>query len=257
MTEYQNVSMIKILDEFAAAYNRHDVDAILSHMTEDCEFVSYFGSEPDGERFRGKETVRKRVVSFLIDYPDARWINVRHFVSGDRGVSEWTFTGTRKGTTDRLERCGCDVFTLRDGKIAIKDSYHKWRQTTHARQQIDVSAIHSPVGRYAHAVRYKDLLYVSGSGPFNRDGDLVGAGDIVAQTTQTLQNLKMILEAAGLSFANVIKETIYLTDINDCAATRAVREKFYGSVLPAATLLEISRCVHPDMKIEIEIVAGA
>ena len=59
-------------------------------------------------------------------FPDAHWGNVRHFVHGDRGVSEWTFTGTRANGT-RVEVHGCDLFTFRDGKILLKNSYRKNR----------------------------------------------------------------------------------------------------------------------------------
>ncbi|MEZ2126640.1 MULTISPECIES: Rid family hydrolase [unclassified Sinorhizobium] len=248
---------LKVLHEFADAYNRHDVDAIMEFMTEDCSFISYFGPEPFGERFEGAEMVRRRVVSFLQDVPDARWENARHFVSGDRGVSQWTYSGTRNGTKEKVTREGCDLFTFRGDRILVKDTYQKILQPPAVRREIRVPSIHKPLGRYAHAVRHKDMVFISGCGPFDAAGELVGAGDIVAQTTQTLQNVKSILEAAGLSFANVLKETIFLTDIGEGVATRMVREQFYGSVLPAATLLEISRCVHPDMKIEIEVIAGA
>jgi reactive intermediate/imine deaminase len=138
----------------------------------------------------------------------------------------------------------------------VKDTYQKWRQPVGARQEIQVPTIHRPVGRYAHAVKYRDLLFVSGCGPFDQEANFVGAGDIVAQTARTLENLKAILASAGMSFANVLKETIYLTDINDRQATRAVREQFYGQSLPASTLIEISGCVVPEMKIEIDVVAG-
>jgi ketosteroid isomerase-like protein len=59
-------------------------------------------------------------------FPDAHWANARHFVHGDRGVSEWTFTGTRADGT-RVEVHGCDLFTFRDGKILLKNSYRKSR----------------------------------------------------------------------------------------------------------------------------------
>ena len=62
-------------------------------------------------------------------YPDAHWANPRHFVVGNRGVAEWTFTGTHTGGT-RVEVTGCDLFTFRDGKIAVKNSYRKNRVTT-------------------------------------------------------------------------------------------------------------------------------
>jgi ketosteroid isomerase-like protein len=59
-------------------------------------------------------------------FPDAQWNDPRHFVAGDRGVSEWRFTGTRSDGT-RVEVNGCDVFTFRDGKIHVKDSFRKFR----------------------------------------------------------------------------------------------------------------------------------
>ncbi|MGH7263555.1 MAG: nuclear transport factor 2 family protein [Candidatus Rokuibacteriota bacterium] len=58
---------------------------------------------------------------------------MRHFVSGDRGVSEWTFRGTRRSTGEVVERQGCDVFTLHDGRIQVKDTYHKWRRRADSR----------------------------------------------------------------------------------------------------------------------------
>ncbi|MGH7263554.1 MAG: RidA family protein [Candidatus Rokuibacteriota bacterium] len=105
-------------------------------------------------------------------------------------------------------------------------------------------------------MRHRDLIFVSGCGPFDGDGTLVGAGDIAAQTRQVLENVGAILAAAGMSFANVIKETVYLTDIEDRYATRPIRDQFYGRTLPVSTLIEISRCVVPEMKIEIDVVAG-
>ena len=247
---------LALLDGFAEAYNRHDVDDIMSFMTEDCTFVSYFGPDTCGQRFSGTEQVRKRVLAGLQDFPDARWEGARHFVSGDRGVTEWTFRGTRRGTTELVERQGCDIFSFRNNKIHIKDTYQKWRLPAVTRQEVEVPSIHQPVGRYAHAVRSRDLLFVSGCGPFDENAKIVGVNDIVAQTTKTLENVKAILDAAGMSFVNVVKETVYLTNIDDRAATRAVRERFYGTSLPACTLIEISRCVHPDMRIEIDVVAS-
>jgi 2-iminobutanoate/2-iminopropanoate deaminase len=80
--------------------------------------------------------------------------------------------------------------------------------------------------------------------------------DIVAQTIKTMENIQKILEAAGMSFANVVKETVYLTNIDDRKATHAIRDKFYGTTMPASTLIEISRCVDPNMRIEIDVVAS-
>lgn len=122
-----DTARLALLDELARRYNRHDVDAIMDCMTEDCVFVSFFGAEPFGERFTGAERVRRRVAAFLEDWPDARWDDARHFVAADRGVSEWRFSGTRRGTNQRVERYGCDLLTFRDDKIRVKDTYQKWR----------------------------------------------------------------------------------------------------------------------------------
>ncbi len=114
------------LQSFADAFNAHDLDAIMSHMTDDCVFEASAGPNIDGEKFTGQEQVRKAFEDVFNTYPDARWNNPEHFVSGNRGFSEWTFTGTRKDGT-RVEVTGCDLFTFEDGKIAIKNSYRKNR----------------------------------------------------------------------------------------------------------------------------------
>lgn len=114
------------LQAFAEAWNRHDVDAIMAFMTEDCIFESSAGPDVWGTRFVGREAVRAGFVDVWTNFPDAHWGNARHFVQGDRGVSEWTFTGTRADGS-RVEVNGCDLFTFRDGRIALKDSYRKNR----------------------------------------------------------------------------------------------------------------------------------
>ena len=117
---------VETLRAFAAAWNRHDVDAIMALMTDDCAFEASAGPEVCGERYSGREAVRAAFVEVWTNFPDAHWGNDRHFVAGDRGVSEWTFTGTRLDGA-RFEVNGCDLFTFRDGKIALKDSYRKNR----------------------------------------------------------------------------------------------------------------------------------
>jgi maleate cis-trans isomerase len=124
----QPLAAIALLETFANAYNRHDVDGIMAHMTEDCSFLSYFGPDACGERFVGFDKVRQRVAAGLAEFPDARWENLNHFISGNRGVSEWTFRGTRRGTTEFVERCGLDIFTFKGGKIHVKNTYQKWRK---------------------------------------------------------------------------------------------------------------------------------
>jgi len=116
----------KVLQAFADAWNRHDIDALMSFMTEDCVFEASAGPEVSGTCYVGREAVRAGYAEVWATYPDAHWGNARHFVHGDRGVSEWTFTGTKADGT-RVEVNGCDLFTFRDGKIALKNSYRKNR----------------------------------------------------------------------------------------------------------------------------------
>jgi len=115
-----------LLEAVADAFNRHDADAIVSFMSDDCVFESSAGPDICGTRYAGREAVRAAFVEVFAAFPNAQWGQARHFVHGDRGVSEWTFTGTRSDGT-RVEVHGCDLFTFRDGKIAVKDSYRKNR----------------------------------------------------------------------------------------------------------------------------------
>jgi steroid delta-isomerase-like uncharacterized protein len=115
-----------MLHAFADAWNRHDADAIMSLMTEDCVFEASAGPDACGARYVGRDAVRTAFVEVWTTFPDAHWGHARHFVWGERGVSEWTFTGTRADGS-RVEVHGCDLFTFRDDKIALKDSYRKNR----------------------------------------------------------------------------------------------------------------------------------
>jgi steroid delta-isomerase-like uncharacterized protein len=118
--------MEKLLVAFADAWNRHDVDALMSMMTDDGVFEASGGNAVNGQRHEGRQAVRAAYKAIFDLYPDAHWGNARHFVSGDRGLSEWTFTGTM-ADGKRVEVTGCDVFTFRDGKIMVKNSFRKNR----------------------------------------------------------------------------------------------------------------------------------
>jgi len=116
----------KLLAAFADAWNRHDVDSLMSMMTDDGVFESSGGNHVNGERHEGQQAVRAAYAAVFAQYPDAHWGNARHLVIGDRGVSEWTFTVTLKDGK-RVEVNGCDLFTFRSGKIAVKNSFRKNR----------------------------------------------------------------------------------------------------------------------------------
>jgi steroid delta-isomerase-like uncharacterized protein len=126
MTNHADEVTVEFLEAFAEAWNRHDVDALMSFMTGDCVFESSGGEDVCGNRFEGAEAVRKGYSKAWEDFPDAQWNNSRHFVQGDRGVSEWIFTGTN-ADGKRSEVAGCDIFTFRNGKILVKNSYRKNR----------------------------------------------------------------------------------------------------------------------------------
>lgn len=115
------------LEAFAQAWSRHDIDALMSFMTEDCVFHAWTGPDSGGTRYIGRDAVRAGFVKAWTDFPDAQWTRPRHFVAGSRGVSEWTFVGTRASDGKRVEVDGCDLFTFRGDKIRVKDSWRKLR----------------------------------------------------------------------------------------------------------------------------------
>jgi len=119
------------------------------------------------------------------------------------------------------------------------------------------AAVSTPPG-YSHAVQAGGLLFVSGQVAFDEAGAIVGVGDMQAQTRQALRNLGAVLEAAGATFADVVKLTYFVRDIDAIAAIRAARNEFIDTANPpASTLVEVSRLFVPDLLIEIEAVAVA
>ena len=124
------------------------------------------------------------------------------------------------------------------------------------REEIRVEGASEPISHYTDAVRFGDLLFVSGIAPFDGEGNVVGDGDVVTQTRQVLQNLRDALRAVGADMGDVLKVTVFLTDVNDRAAINPVRQEFFGDSRPASTLVEVSALVDPKMLVEIEAVAG-
>jgi ketosteroid isomerase-like protein len=114
------------LEAFCGCWNRHDIEGLMSFMTDDCVFQSSAGPDACGTRYVGREAVRRGFMAAWELIPDAQWNNGQHTISGDRGLSEWIFTGTRRDG-QRVEVTGCDVFTFRGDKIIVKDSFRKQR----------------------------------------------------------------------------------------------------------------------------------
>ncbi len=117
---------VDMLQDFAAAWNRHDIDALMGFIDADCVFNAVAGPDLLGRSFKGYQEVRKGFELAWQTFPDAAWLDGEHFVAGDRGVSESTFRGT-KADGSRIEARMVDVFTFKNGKIAVKNAYRKDR----------------------------------------------------------------------------------------------------------------------------------
>jgi ketosteroid isomerase-like protein len=117
---------VEMLRSICAAFDRHDLDGIMAHFADDAVFESPRGAESWGARFEGRDSIRDAFAGRFSGIPDVRYQDDDHFVDGDRGASEWTLSGT---TVDgqRIEVRGCDLWTIRDGKIVKKDSFWKIR----------------------------------------------------------------------------------------------------------------------------------
>ncbi len=115
---------VRLLERFSAAWNAHDADKLMELMTEDCVFHASAGIAPHGTEFRGQKDVREASAAIWRRYPDAAWNDPVHFASGERAASEWTFTGT-DADGNSVNVYGCDLFLIRNGKIAVKDSFRK------------------------------------------------------------------------------------------------------------------------------------
>ena len=115
---------VETLKQILEAFNRHDLDAIMEFFSDDCSLNSPKGPEPWGQRFVGKVQVRAALAGRFKGIPDVHYGDDRHWVAGNRGVSEWTLTGT---TTEgvKLNVRGCDLWEFRNGKVVRKDSYWK------------------------------------------------------------------------------------------------------------------------------------
>jgi 2-iminobutanoate/2-iminopropanoate deaminase len=123
------------------------------------------------------------------------------------------------------------------------------------REEFRVPELADPFSHYTDAVRAGRLLFVSGIVPIDGRGELVGGDDVQAQTRQVFANIRAILDAAGATFADVVKVTHYLTDITDRPAINEVRKEVFGAARPASTLVEVSKLVVPGARLEIEAIA--
>jgi 2-iminobutanoate/2-iminopropanoate deaminase len=115
-----------------------------------------------------------------------------------------------------------------------------------------------PVANYKMATRMEGgkLLYVSGQVAWDADGNVVGKGDVRAQTKQAIQNVRHVLQAAGGDLKDLLKITTYITKIEDFPGMAQARSEVFQGELPASTLIVVKSLFHPDFLIEVEGVAA-
>ena len=124
-----------------------------------------------------------------------------------------------------------------------------------SREEIRVDGLAEPISHFTDAVRAGDFLHVSGIVAVDGEGQLVGGDDVVAQTRQVLDNMRAVLAAGGCRFEDVVKVTIFLTDIDDRPKINPLRQEAFGATRPASTLVEVPRLAVPGAKVEIECIA--
>jgi reactive intermediate/imine deaminase len=124
-----------------------------------------------------------------------------------------------------------------------------------SREEIRVEGLVEPISHFTDAVRAGGFLHVSGIVAVDGEGRLVGGDDVVAQARQVFANMRAVLDAGGCRFEDVVKVTIFLTDIDDRPLINPVRQQVFGDARPASTLVEVPRLAVEGAKIEIECVA--
>jgi 2-iminobutanoate/2-iminopropanoate deaminase len=115
-----------------------------------------------------------------------------------------------------------------------------------------------PTG-YTHVVEVTGpgkTIYIAGQIALDKDGNVVGAGNMKAQAEQVFKNLQAALDAAGAKFSDVVKMNTYVTDMEQAPAVREVRARYFGDTVPASTLVQVVRLARPEFLLEIEVIAA-
>ena len=120
------------------------------------------------------------------------------------------------------------------------------------RQKYSSGAKWESIVGYSRAVRVGNRIYVAGTTATDENGDVVGVGDAYAQTVQTIKNIERALQALDAGLENVVRTRMFVTDISRGEEYGKVRGEFFRKILPATTMVEVSKLINPQMLIEIE-----
>ena len=125
-----------------------------------------------------------------------------------------------------------------------------------ARTAIQPADMADPRPRYTHGWRVGNMVYVAGQLALDKDGKLVGPNDIAAQTRRVLENMRRVLETGGATMQDVVKVTVFVTDIRFREGYGEVRQQFFPANPPASTFVIVAGLLDPDAMLEIDVVAA-
>jgi hypothetical protein len=123
MSDHADITMDQLL-ALVDAFNNHDLNAIVDGFTDDGLFILASGPDGAGTRFQGKDAIRDALEGRFAAVPDIQWSEGKHWVTGNKALSEWRVTGTLPNG-DALNCLGCDLWEFAGGKVSRKDTYYK------------------------------------------------------------------------------------------------------------------------------------